>query len=202
MLFNESIDAYVADTQFRKRDPKFTDIEKYKERARKMRGKGLRTTRTYTPQDFKFAEDLSYCVCPAGQRLYRDGSNTYTAGRHAFRFKGPKRSCGPCKLRSKCLRKPDVSKVRSVAFFTGKTKGDEKTYTNKMIDKIDSDHGRAIYSKRIGAVEPVFANIRHALKLDRFTLRSKSKVNIQWNLYAVIHNIFKIHRLSPMLISG
>lgn len=202
MLFKESIDAYIADTQFRKRDPKFADVDKYKERSRKEKRKASGRYKTYTTSDFKFAEDLSFCICPSGQRLYRDGGNTYTKGRHAVRFKGPKSACGPCKLRSECLRKPDVSKVRSVAYFTGETKGDESKYTKKMINKIDSDQGRAIYSKRIGTVEPVFANIRHALKLDRFTVRSKAKVNIQWNLYAIIHNILKIHRLNPILNTG
>jgi hypothetical protein len=63
-----------------------------------------------------------------------------------------------------------------------------------MKDKIDLDKGRAIYSKRIGAVDPVFANIRHALGLDRFTLRGKTKVDIQLNLYAILHNMLKLHR--------
>jgi hypothetical protein len=35
----------------------------------------------------------------------------------------------------------------------------------------------------MGLIEPVFGNIRHALGLDRFTLRGKEKVNIQWKLY-------------------
>jgi hypothetical protein len=45
---------------------------------------------------------------------------------------------------------------------------------------IDSARGRQLYSQRIGTVEPVFANIRHNKRLDRFTLRGKEKVNTQW----------------------
>jgi hypothetical protein len=41
-------------------------------------------------------------------------------------------------------------------------------------------------------VEPVFGNLRNAKRLDRFTLRTKAKVNIQWLLYTIIHNIGKI----------
>ena len=94
-------------------------------------------------------------------------------------------------MRAKCLRKPDITEVRAVAFFTGNTKGDKATYTQRMKNKIDSDQGRATYSKRIGTVEPVFANIRHVLKLNRFTLRGKEKVNAQWNLFAILHNMLK-----------
>ena len=40
--------------------------------------------------------------------------------------------------------------------------------------------------------EPVFANIRTNKRLDRFTLRGKIKVNIQWLLYCLVHNMEKI----------
>ena len=61
-----------------------------------------------------------------------------------------------------------------------------------MKAKIDTLEGRRIYGKRLAIVEPVFANIRAQKRLDRFTLRTKTKVNIQWMLFALIHNIEKI----------
>jgi hypothetical protein len=61
-----------------------------------------------------------------------------------------------------------------------------------MVGKIDSPEGRKIYPQRIGVAEPVFGNIRAAKRLDRFTLRGKTKVNIQWLLYCMVHNIEKI----------
>ena len=64
--------------------------------------------------------------------------------------------------------------------------------TEAMKQAIDSPHGRRIYSKRMGTVEPVFANIRHNKQLNRFTLRGKSKVSTQWSLYCMVHNIEKI----------
>jgi hypothetical protein len=41
-------------------------------------------------------------------------------------------------------------------------------------------------------LEPVFANIRINKRLDRFTVRGKIKVNIEWLLYCLIHNIEKV----------
>jgi IS5 family transposase len=61
-----------------------------------------------------------------------------------------------------------------------------------MIEKIDSKKGREIYPQRIAVVEPVFANVRTQKRMDRFTLRGKIKVTIQWLLYCMIHNIEKI----------
>jgi hypothetical protein len=64
--------------------------------------------------------------------------------------------------------------------------------TKAMAKKIDTEHGRKIYNQRIAIVEPVFANIRFQKGLDRFTLRGKAKVTIQWLLYCMVHNIEKI----------
>jgi hypothetical protein len=58
--------------------------------------------------------------------------------------------------------------------------------------KIDSLLGKIIYGLRLGNVEPVFGNLRSNKKLDRFTYRGKDKVNVQWLLFCLVHNIEKI----------
>ena len=67
-----------------------------------------------------------------------------------------------------------------------------------MIEKIDSEHGKYVYQHRIAIVEPVFGNIRTQKGLDRFTMRGKPKLNAQWNLYCIVHNIEKIMRYSSL----
>ena len=64
--------------------------------------------------------------------------------------------------------------------------------SQRMAAKVDTELGRTIYPQRIAIAEPVFANIRTHKRLDRFTLRGKLKVNIQWLLYCMVHNIEKI----------
>ena len=64
----------------------------------------------------------------------------------------------------------------------------------RMKRKIDSDNGRFEYSKRLGTVEPLFGNITKMIGIKRFTLSGKDKVNAQWQLMTMIHNIFKLHR--------
>jgi hypothetical protein len=64
--------------------------------------------------------------------------------------------------------------------------------TDEMRKKIDTPEGRRIYGKRLGIIEPVFGNIKACKRMDRFTLRSRIKVNIQWMLYCLVHNIEKI----------
>jgi len=195
MLAEKNIDGYVADTQFRKRDPRFAERDRYKERFRQERAKKEGRLNLFTVKDFTFAEDKSYCICPAGKRLYRNGGNVLAGNYRAIKFRGPKTVCRACEVRAQCLRHPDRTEARQVHFFVGRSKEGQETYTQKMKQKIDSDRGRMIYSKRIGTVEPVFANLRNAIGLDRFTLRGKLKVNIQWKLFCIVHNLLKIHRV-------
>jgi hypothetical protein len=63
-----------------------------------------------------------------------------------------------------------------------------------MKRKIDSTVGRMLYSMRLAIAEPPFAHICHAMGLKRFSHRGKTKVNTQWNLFCILHNMKKIHR--------
>jgi hypothetical protein len=47
----------------------------------------------------------------------------------------------------------------------------------------------------LGVVEPVLANICFQKRMNRFTLRTKLKVDVQWTRtgFALVHNIGKIH---------
>ncbi len=38
----------------------------------------------------------------------------------------------------------------------------------------------------------MFANLRHNKRLDRFTLRGRTKVDGQWKLFCLVHNIEKL----------
>lgn len=195
MVFIEEIDAYVADGRFRKRDPRFADYDRYKERHRKERSRLEGRKGLFKTEDFTFPEDLSYCLCPAGKRLYRGGRHcNLPGGFTAVKFRGPKSACMPCKLRAQCLRHPNRTETRQVAYFLGRNAKGKERFTEKMKRKIDSAVGRVLYGMRLAIGEPPFAHIRHAMKLDRFTLRGKPKVDTQWKLFSIVHNMKKIHR--------
>jgi Transposase DDE domain len=61
----------------------------------------------------------------------------------------------------------------------------------------DSTVGRMLYSMRLAIAEPPFAHICHIMGLNRFSHRGKRKVNTQWNLFCIVHNMKKIHRYAP-----
>jgi len=194
-LYENGIDAYVADTYYRKRDPRFKDAERHVPRRPDAPfAKPKKEPAHFQNTDFKLADDHSHCICPAGKRLARQ-TKRVTVGEHdLMKFRGSQASCGHCPLRPRCLRHPKRSPFRQVAFFLGLTQSKPEGYLTKMKRKIDTDQGRYQYSRRLGTVEPVFANIRHTHRLNRFSLRGKTKVNAQWLLFCLVHNIGKVQR--------
>jgi transposase len=187
-LFETGIDGYLADTLFRKRDPRFASAERHKPETE------ADPKRPFRPEDFQVAADHSFCVCPAGKRLYRNGANVVINGYRGVKFQGAKRDCGPCALRHRCLKHPERTPTRQFVYFQGRAPGKPETYSAKMKRKIDTEQGRYHYGRRLGTVEPVFANLCSVHKLKRFGLRGKRKVNTQWLLYCLVHNIGKVQR--------
>ncbi len=56
-----------------------------------------------------------------------------------------------------------------------------------------TDHGEALYRKRQGTVEPVFAQIKFNRRIDRFQRRGRSAARSEWRLAAATHNLLKLH---------
>jgi transposase len=193
-LFEQRIDGYLADTMFRKRDPRFAGAERHVPKRAAEPWARRETRDLYKAADFRIAEDLSHAICPAGRRLYRNGRHCDIGGFEAVKFTGAKRDCGRCELRSQCLRHPERTAMRQVAILLGRTSGKPESYTARMKRKIDTERGRHEYARRLGTVEPVFANIGHARGLKRFSSRGANKVNIQWMLYCLVHNIGKVQK--------
>jgi Transposase DDE domain len=152
----------------------------------------------FTPSDFAYDADARTCLCPAGKSLYRKGASNVTNGYVGEHFRGAKRDCVPCALRAECLRTPETTVVRNVAFFRGRSAAaveptaKPETHTMRMQQRLDAPDGRAQYGRRFATVEPVFANLRYNKRLDRFTLRGRTKVNGQWLLFCLVHNIEKL----------
>lgn len=190
------IDAYLADRSHRQRDPAFADYGRHKIRFRKDKRRyyGIDSQR-FTAKDFIYEAKDRSCRCPAGHRLYRNGSNIKIHGFLAVKFRGAKSVCGPCIFRARCLKTPERTETKQMTIFIGRSEAAKESPIEKMRRKFDTLFGRFIYNKRIAIVEPVFGNLKNK-GMDRFTLRGKNKVNTQWQLFSLVHNIEKIASLA------
>jgi len=174
----EKVDAYIPDKRFRKRDPRF-----HREKLQ-IRGKVGR----FNLKDFEYNQDTDEYHCPGGKVLKLRAKRAVVDGVIYKRYWTDRGECRGCELKLKCMRNVK-GKGRELSVPIGHVPGN---LSKAMAEKIDSEKGRRIYHQRIGIVEPVYANIGTQKGMDHFTLRSKIKVNIQWLLYCMVHNIGKI----------
>jgi len=180
----EDLDAYIPDRSFRKRDPRFATQKRYQ-----SKGKGK-----YNLADFTYDTINDRYICPGGHRL-RLNVKKLSSDRNIYRrYVADFEDCTSCSLTDKCLRHKNAKRrVLNVPIGS-----EANNYSKAMSEKVDSEKGRRMYPQRMAIVEPVFANIRTNKRLDRFNLRGKIKVSIQWMLYCMVHNIEKIAKLAPI----
>jgi hypothetical protein len=176
----ERLDAYIPDIQFRKRDPRFKEQARFR--------KSMPST-TFTTADFRFDASRQVYVCPQGKLLKRAARSQRNRYRVYDIYRARKPDCAACPVRSRCLSKPTTSR----RFLSIEVESPDPDLIEQMKAKIDTPEGRQIYARRLAIVEPVFANLRVQKRLDHFTLRTKAKVDVQWKLFALVHNMGKIH---------
>ena len=188
--------ALIADNDLRRRDERFATQPRHVVRPNPLHDTSKPATASsphFTPDDFVNDADARTCTCSAGKSRYPKGRANITKDDISAHVRGAKRDGVPCPLRARCLRTPDTTDVRNVTFLRGRIERDgitpRETHTMRMKARIDSTSGRAQYGRRFATVEPVFANLRHNKRLDRFTLRGGTKVDGQWTRGCLVHNI-------------
>jgi transposase len=194
-LEDKGIEAFIPDNEYRERDARYQGREAHTGKPDALWDKSEKPAakpKLFQPADFQVAQDHSHCICPAGQRLYRNGGNCNIGGRQAIKFSARLRDCRHCPLRARCLRHPQRTPVRQVAILLGKHAKAAEKAIERMKRKIDTDTGREMIARRFATVEPVFGNLRYNKGLNRFTLRGRQKVDGQWKLYCLVHNIEKL----------
>jgi transposase len=80
---------------------------------------------------------------------------------------------------------------------TGATAGPlpvDATAKGRMATKVKTPRGQALYARRKVIVEPVFGQIKSARGFRQFSLRGLEKINGEWRLVCLTHNLLKIWR--------
>lgn len=69
----------------------------------------------------------------------------------------------------------------------------------RMVQRLAEPTGKALYARRKAIVEPVLGQIKEARRFRRFSQRGLSKVQNEWALVCLAHNLLKLfrYRLRP-----
>ena len=140
----------------------------------------------FLPQNLYYNKEQDYFVCPMGQHLTKKGVGTRASDNgyvsnvsyyQAARCKG-----GP--LRGQC-HKAKGNRILEVNFRL-------KELKQKAKNRLMSETGLYHRSRRPVEPEAVFGQLKSNNKFNRFTLRSLSKVNVEFGLMAIGHNLRKM----------
>ena len=187
------INAYIPDNQFRSRDPRFRHQKQRYGKRHQGTARGIK--KVIPAGEFTFDLKARTCQCPAGNPMWLMSDNKVREGRRKLTFEGRLTDCRHCPKKDLCMRNPGSADTReghgrqvSITYKTG------RTATDWMKRRVDSVVGKAIYGQRMAVVEPVFGNIGTNKRLNRFSLRGREKVQGQWRLFCLVHNIEKVMR--------
>jgi hypothetical protein len=176
-----NIEVIIPDPQFRMRDPDFEEREKAKAKKR------------YAVEDFSYDAKKDCYICPRKKTLAYKGE-IKLRNNEGRKYQASQRDCSQCPNIGECINlkhwkaEGGAKHSRTLYIVTQKY---TKNLSGEMKKKIDDPAYRELYSRRQQIIEPVFSDITYCKKMNRFTLRTQKKVNIQWQLYCIVHNIGK-----------
>ena len=68
-----------------------------------------------------------------------------------------------------------------------------KDHYIQMREQLSTDEGRALYKQRKSMIEPIFGQIKHNRRIDRFARRGLAACRAEWRLVMATHNLLKLH---------
>ncbi len=147
-----------------------------------QRGKQDAPGEGFFPRSCFKRDELQDCfICPAGEKL-RFSHLQKVKNKEPVRLYRC-RAFNSCPLQKKCTKSRNGRSITLNAY-------DDQL--RAMRSKLDSAHGKRIYAKRKSIVEPVFGHIKETIGFRKFHLRGLEKVNGEFLLVCMAHNMRKI----------
>ena len=160
---------------------KFNTFDKEQNKA----GKKRKEKAPFHRDQLYYNEKEDHYVCPMGQRMEKIAQATKTtkSGYRQTVSKYSAKNCNGCPIRNVCF-KGKYNRVieRNHAL---------EHYKQKAREHLLSEIGEIKRRKRTADVEPVFAHIKSNRNFKRFTHRGLDKVELEFGLHALAHNMRK-----------
>jgi hypothetical protein len=135
---------------------------------------------------FGYDPDTDEFICPNQQRLsylYTGKSKTdngYESERRHYECA----NCQGCPLKSQCTQAKGNRHIQ-ISFKL-------LEYRRQARKNLTSETGQALRKQRSVEVETVFGHIKHNMRFRRFHLRGLEKINTEWGLVCIAHNMRKL----------
>ncbi len=152
----------------------------------KHRKPELIRAQSFQSDQFPYDRERDEFTCPAGERLtYRathhlKTENGYPTERRVYECG----ACAACAWKSECTKAKGNRQMR-VSFRL-------QEYRAQARRNLTSELGIALRARRSTEVETVFGQIKHNMRFRRFLLRGQAKVQTEWGLVCIAHNMKKL----------
>lgn len=147
--------------------------------------KSSRKAIRYRAEDFRYDREKDVVICPEGRelRFSRIERNKTKTGylQQLVKYQG---ECEGCRVIEMCAK---TSRGRTISINK-----ELEDYRQKARERLGSKKGIELRKRRGVEVESVFGDIKQNQKFRRFNLRGIEKVNAEFGLVAMAHNIKKI----------
>lgn len=140
----------------------------------------------YNSANFKYNDTEDYFMCPVGKRMFFNNEKTIkTENGYVSTIRNYEcEKCEGCPRKEQCT-KASGNRIIQVNFNL-------KKHRKQVKDNLCSEKGIALRKQRSIDVEPVFGMIKGNRHFKRFLLRGLPKVNIEWGLISIAHNMMKV----------
>jgi transposase len=140
----------------------------------------------FLSENFPYDPQTDQFICPADQRLiYRYTGHEKSDNGYPIQARHYEASaCQNCSLKPQCTQAKGNRHMR-VSFRL-------QEFRKQASQNLLSEQGKQLRSQRSTEVETVFGDIKHNRHFRRFMLRGSKKVNTEWGLICMAHNLQKL----------
>jgi len=146
----------------------------------------IKVKEKYYARNFTYDEERDEFICPQGQHLAYERTtliktdNGFSSERRIYRCQ----ECAGCPAREQCTHSKNGRSIQNSARLD--------RFRRQASQRLTSPEGKRMRSDRLIEAEAVFGLLKNNLKFRRFHLRGKEKVNAEWGLISIAHNMIKM----------
>lgn len=158
------------------------DREQGKVKKRKRTPQGR-----YHASNFHYDENTGEVICPEGKSLsYVETREKVTKSgfkttKYFYRCENGK----TCPVRDCCTKAADGERTHELSPRL-------EAYKRQVSERLTSEEGLILRSRRLIEAEAVFGLIKQNMKFRRFNLRGLKKVTTEWGIISMAHNMIKL----------
>jgi len=145
------------------------------------------------PEGFVYNKDNDHYICPQGKIVpFKKVFNDYRTGTKKKEYRISSKICRDCPIKRQCLGKTAQEKKFSVTYYR------EQYERNNQ--RVNSNHGRYMKSKRLSTVEPVFGTLTQFMGLRKINTIGIQQANKVMHLSAIAYNLKKYLKFTSKVV--